>query len=125
MSKLRVTVDGKTYDVEVEVLDEGGESAPVPAVSSARVAPPPQRSARKAPESAVGGGGGVVSPLAGKVVTIHVGVGDSVSEGENLITLEAMKMNTFVTATATGTVQSIEVSVGDAVVEGQTLITIG
>jgi biotin carboxyl carrier protein len=62
--------------------------------------------------------------MAGKVVGIDVQPGQSVEEGENLITLEAMKMNTFVTAPQSGTVASIEVKVGDPVEEGQALLTL-
>ena len=125
MKKLRVTVDGKPYDVVVEILDEGGASAPVrpagqPAhVESARVSAPPV----SAPAVSAGAApGDVPSPLAGKVVSIDVKPGQEVAAGAQLLTLEAMKMNTYVFAAAAGTVKEILVAPGDAVAEGQVLV---
>jgi biotin carboxyl carrier protein len=122
MKKLRVTVDGKIYDVLVEILDEGG--APVPAhpapVASAHVSAPaasaPARSGRPA------AAGDVPSPLAGKVVSIDVKPGQQVEANAQLLTLEAMKMNTYVFAPGAGTVNEIFVAPGDAVEEGQVLL---
>jgi len=127
--KLRITVEGKAYDVTVEVLDAGA-SAPVvsaPVASAPVVAPvaAPVAAAPVAAAPAPAGAGDVISPLAGKVDSIDVKVGQAVSEGENVVTLEAMKMKTYVTATHSGTVKSINVSVGDSVEEDQSLITIG
>jgi biotin carboxyl carrier protein len=71
------------------------------------------------------GSGDVTSPLAGKVDSIDVKIGQVVKEGENVVTLEAMKMKTYVTASCSGTVTSINVNVGDSVEEDQSLVTIG
>lgn len=125
MKKLRVTVDGKPYDVLVEILDDGGAPAPSrpaahPAhVESAHVSAPPV-SARAA--AGVAAPGDVPSPLAGKVVSIDVQPGQQVEAGAQLLTLEAMKMNTYVFASAAGTVKEILVAPGDAVAEGQVLV---
>jgi biotin carboxyl carrier protein len=128
--KLRVTVDGKAYEVTVETLDQPGTAPAAPAAQtprpassgqSASVAPPPASSPKPAAPPAAGAGG-VPSPLAGKVVSIHVSAGASVKEGDQLITLEAMKMNTFVFAPSAGTVGKILVAPGDAVEEGQILV---
>jgi biotin carboxyl carrier protein len=122
MKKLRVTVDGKIYDVLVEILDEGGAPAPAhPApVTSAHVSAPaasaPARSGRPA------AAGDVPSPLAGKVVSIDVKPGQQVEANAQLLTLEAMKMNTYVFAPGAGTVNEILVAPGDAVEEGQVLL---
>lgn len=124
--KLRITVADKAYEVEVEVLDDTGHQGPAnPApsvhVASAPVSSPAGPSRSSAP---AGGAGSVPSPLAGKVVSIAVKAGDSVAQGETVVVLEAMKMNTLVTASATGTVSEILVKPGDAVEEGQALISI-
>ena len=109
MKKLKVTVDGEIYHVTVEPLDKN--AAPPEAAASA---PPAQSSAqRSAP---------IPSPLAGKVVTIHVRAGQTVKEGEQLMVLEAMKMNTYLYAPQNGSIAGILVSEGDAVEEGQSLI---
>lgn len=134
IKKLRITVEGKAYDVTVEVLGDGQVSAsaaqpaapaqPAPAVVAAPPPPPPPAPA--APKRAApAGSGDVPSPLAGKVVSLDVRVGATVKEGDTVITLEAMKMNTYVTAPAAGEVQAILVNVGDSVEEGQPLIRIG
>lgn len=127
MKKLRITVDGKAFDVSVEMLD-GSTSAPAAApVSSAPVAsapvsaPPAPAPAAPAPSAAAGD---VPSPLAGKIVSIETKVGAQVKEGDQLLTMEAMKMNTLIFAPASGTVSAILVNVGDGVQEGQPLCTI-
>jgi biotin carboxyl carrier protein len=121
MKKLRVTVDGKPYDVLVEILDEGGAPAPGGSgVRPAHVSAPPV-AARSSGASAAAPGD-VPSPLAGKVVSIDVQPGQPVEAGAQLLTLEAMKMNTYVFAPAAGTVEEILVAAGDAVNEGQALV---
>ncbi len=111
MKKLNVTVDGRSYEVEIEPLESSDAGSETPAAP--------------APSSASAGGASVESPLAGKVVEVQTAVGDSVSEGDTLLILEAMKMNTLVSAPASGTVSSINVAAGDMVEEGQVLLTIG
>lgn len=131
MKRLKVTVEGKSYEVEVEILDEGGtEAAPRRGSSgaSSRVAAPvaaaKPKAAPAAPAAPASGGGGntVPSPLGAVVVSIDVNVGDAVTEGQQVATLEAMKMNTIVTAPTAGTVKTILVKPGDGVEEGQALI---
>jgi len=119
MKKLRVTVDGKTYDVLVEILDEPVAAEHPAHVESAHVSSPPA----KAPTASTSfAAGDVPSPLAGKVVSVEVKPGQKVEAGAQLLTLEAMKMNTYVFAPAAGTVEAILVSPGDAVAEGQALV---
>jgi biotin carboxyl carrier protein len=125
MKKLRVTVDGKAYEVLVEILDKGPESpaARRPAWSApATVAPTPV--AQPVASAAGAAPGEVPSPLAGKVVAVDVKVGQTVEANAQLLTLEAMKMNTYVFAPAAGTVEAILVQPGDAVEEGQGLVRI-
>jgi biotin carboxyl carrier protein len=127
IKKLRVTVDGKSYDVTVEVPDEPGASAaaPPPLVSapSAPSQPPPSQAAPIAETGAVPGAA-VASPLAGRVIAILVTPGQEVKKGDHLLTLEAMKMNTAVSAPKAGKVAEILTTVGAAVGEGQILARI-
>ncbi len=134
IKKLRVTVDGKPYEVTVELSDEpeSTSSAPPPvaapppviATPAPKPAAPPPAPAPTAAAPGVAGPGSVVSPLAGLVVQIGVTIGQQVSEGDRVLTLEAMKMNTGVNAPKSGKVTEIKVAVGDAVSEGQVLAVI-
>jgi glutaconyl-CoA/methylmalonyl-CoA decarboxylase subunit gamma len=125
MKTLRITLEGKTYDVAVEILGENASTpAPVasaPVQAAAPVAPPPQAPAAPAPA----GAGSVLSPMAGQVMKIKVAVGANVSLNQEVIVLEAMKMETPIYAPAAGTVKAINVKEGEAVAEGQALLTIG
>ncbi len=128
MKKLRITVDGRAYDVEVDILDQTGPvasaPAPAPVRSAATSAPTPSAPPPARPPAAAGASAGqLASPLAGKVVEVHVKAGDSVTAGQTLITLEAMKMNTLVTAAEDGTVKEVLVAAGDMVQEGQPMLS--
>jgi len=107
-----VQVNGKAYDVTVSA---GG------AVSS--VAPAAATAAPVAPVAA--GGATIAAPLTGNIFKINVAAGQSVTEGDVVMILEAMKMETEVRATASGTVASIAVKEGDAVHVGDDLIVLG
>lgn len=127
MKKLRVTVEGKTYEVLVETVEQTGAAAPVaqpvsiPApVAAPIVAPAPAPAAAPMP---VAGAKDVASPLAGKVVSVEVKVGQTVAAGDQLMTIEAMKMNTHIFADNAGKIAAINVAAGDAVNEGQALIS--
>jgi glutaconyl-CoA/methylmalonyl-CoA decarboxylase subunit gamma len=126
--KLKITVHGVAYEVEVEVLDAGegfpplprrspGESAAVPSGAERVVAPP-----SGTPSPAPAGAGAVASPIAGTVVELKCKPGDRVSQGQTVVVVEAMKMNTSIAAPTAGTVKSVPVAVGDSVREGQILI---
>ncbi|MFZ4773901.1 MAG: biotin/lipoyl-containing protein [Terrimicrobiaceae bacterium] len=129
MKKLRITVDGKVFDVVVEALDDQGKpsvtQSMAPAFQQTSIAPPPSSAPRPAASAAQAGAGAVTSPLAGRVVSIDCQVGQKVASGAQLATVEAMKMNTFVYSAGEGTVLTIEVTPGDAVEEGQVLVTLG
>ena len=134
MKKLRVTVEGKVYEVLVELLDEAGApapaaaSAPAPAPAPAPAALAPMAAPASAPAAAkpaaAGGAGDIPSPLAGKVVSIDVTVGQAVAEGAQVATVEAMKMNTYIYAPRAGTVSAILVNPGDGVEEGAPLLRV-
>jgi biotin carboxyl carrier protein len=123
MKQLRITIEGKTYDVAVEITDEGTPqtSTPAPVAAAAAAAPAPVTAA---PVTAAAEGD-VTSPLAGVVQAVEAAVGTAVTEGQLVITLEAMKMYTSINAPGAGTVTAIHCKVGDAVDEGQPLYTLG
>lgn len=136
MKKLKVTVDGRVYEVAVEIAGESVApvTAPAPA-APVSVAPAPVAAAPVAvpasaptpapvPVAASASGAGVPSPLAGKVVSIDTAVGATVKDGDQILTIEAMKMNTYIYANKAGTVSAINVNVGDGVEEGQVLAVI-
>ena len=119
ISVYTVTVNGNTYTVEVA---EGADGTAQP-----RITPQPA-----AASSAANGAGAVQSslttlpaPLAGNVFKVLVKPGQSVVEGETVIVLEAMKMETEVSATASGVVNDVLVAEGAAVQVGDPLITLG
>ena len=66
----------------------------------------------------------VVAPLAGNVFTINVSVGQIINEGDTVLVLEAMKMETDIRASVSGTVSEISVQAGDAVKVGDVLLTL-
>jgi biotin carboxyl carrier protein len=120
MKKLRVTVDGKPYDVLVEIIDQGDAPVRPAHVESAHVSAPPVGAPARSGGAAAPGD--VPSPLAGKVVSVDVQPGQQIAANAQLLTLEAMKMNTYVFAPTAGTVREILVTAGDAVEEGQVLV---
>ena len=132
--KLKISVHGVAYEVEVEVLDLGqGFTAPsaVPQMSSQHPVPAPPGGAGAAPRPAAAqpvilnkrasDHSSVTSPIAGNVVEIKAKVGDEVNEGDVILVIEAMKMNTSIAAPGHGKIKKIEVAVGDAIREGQIL----
>ncbi|MFT3869845.1 MAG: acetyl-CoA carboxylase biotin carboxyl carrier protein subunit [Nibricoccus sp.] len=125
MKKLRVTVEGKAYEVLVEILDEGTQTAVPMPVAPASIAPvaAPAAPAPKAPVNPAAPGD-VVSPLAGKLVSYDVKVGDVVKEGAQVATIEAMKMNTYIYAPSAGKVAATLIAPGDGVEEGTVLLRI-
>jgi biotin carboxyl carrier protein len=132
IKRLRVTVDGHSYDVTVEVPDETNSptapvtpiAAPTTPPAAAPTAVTPVAPVAPAPSTGSSGPGEVPSPLAGRVTAVVVTVGQEVKEGDHLVTLEAMKMNTFVFAPKSGKVAEIKTAVGSAVEEGQPLARI-
>lgn len=129
--KFKINVDGRDYDVTVvEVTDgDGGlypdrgtmHASPVDPTGQATAAAPPSASA--AGPSA--GPGDVASPLAGIVQAVLVEVGQTVAEDTHVVTLEAMKTKTVVTAGRAGTVTAVLAAPNQAVDAGQPLLTVG
>jgi len=106
-----ITVNGQNYVVQVA---EGGDiSAVAPASAAPAAAPAP-----------AGEGEDVPAPLAGNIWKVEVSAGQAVQEGDVLVILEAMKMETEVRAARAGTIVTIDVSEGDAVQVGDSLLTL-
>ena len=133
--KLRITVEGRTYDVDVEVLDQGPSPAPStvgragppqtpPPERAASHGPPPRPARGPAQPSADAGSGEVRSPIAGSVVSVGVKVGDDVQVNDTLLVLEAMKMESNVVSPINGAVTEVLVRTGDTVQAGQVLARI-
>lgn len=120
MKNLRVTVNGVSYDVQVEELGESAApAAAAPAPAAAASAPAPKKAA-----PAASGGKPVTAPMPGTILDIKVSEGQQVTSGEVLVILEAMKMENEIKAPADGTVGSVAVSKGESVDTGATLITL-
>jgi biotin carboxyl carrier protein len=124
--KLKITVDGKVYEVEVEASEpEQPHPGYVPPVGQARVpAAPPGATTPVQPA-----GGPVAdeskvcrSPIAGVVVRVSAQVGQAIQAQDVLLVLEAMKMETVITSSVAGKVARVNVNAGDAVQAGQVLV---
>ncbi len=123
MKRFSVTVNGKAYDVAVEELAEG--AAPVVAAPVA-AAPAPAPAAAPAPAPAAAGAGEKVSaPMPGTILDVKVSNGDSVTKGQCIMILEAMKMENDIVAPCDGTISSVLVQKGSTVNAGDTLATVG
>lgn len=120
-----VNVNGSIYKVEV---DRNIQPVKTPKlvrpnnVPSTDVSPQVKKTASPGTPS---GGGTIKSPLPGVILELHVREGDTVTLGQKLVTLEAMKMENVINADKEGTVKSIKFHKGDNVMEGDILIEIG
>lgn len=140
--KFRVTIGGITYNVEVEEMGAAAAPAHTAAPAPARAAAPvaaPARAAAPAPAPAApaeaappvkapapGGAGEVVkAPLPGMIVGVKVEVGQTVTPGQVVCVLEAMKMENDIAAPVGGTVKEILVNKGTSVALGDALVVIG
>lgn len=133
--KYKVTLNGKTYEVEVEVgkvvlLDEYEACAPAPApaaapAATAAPAAPAAPAAAPAPAPvALSDGEPVNAPMPGNILRIDVKEGDKVKAGQTLLILEAMKMENEIAAPKDGTVVQIATSKGSVVETGTPLIVL-
>lgn len=121
--RFKITVDGHTYDVEVE--EQGAFTAtPAPAPVSPAPAVAPVAAAPAAGGAAESGPGEVTAPLPGVVLDVKVNVGDQVAAGQVVVILEAMKMENEIVAPSAGTVKEIKAESGQTVEEGQVLVVL-
>lgn len=119
-----VTVDGNEYVVKV---DDGGDVTDLAPVNGAPLSFGGSAPAAGGAPAAMPAGGGdpVPAPLAGNIWKVLVQPGQQVEEGQTLMILEAMKMETEVSASKAGVIGTISVKEGDAVKVGDTLLTLG
>ena len=126
--KYKVTLNNRTYEVEVEagqamLVDEYEAYAPAPAAAPEPVAAAPAAASVSAAPALVAGEV-VKSPMPGNILKINVTVGQKVNEGDTLLVLEAMKMENEIAAPKAGTVAQIIVSKGAVVETGAPLVVI-
>jgi len=133
--KYKVTLNGKTYEVEVEagkamLVDEYEAYAPAPAAApaAAPVAAAPVAAAPAAPAPAaavcLAAGEPVNAPMPGNILKVNVAQGQAVKEGDILVILEAMKMENEIVAPRAGTVAQVVVSKGSVVDTGAPLVVL-
>jgi biotin carboxyl carrier protein len=117
--RVQVSVNGKPYDVE---LRTSAVATPIERPRSKSMAAPAPSSAAQPAASA--GDGAVLAPMAGLVLSISVRVGDQVNAGDDLLMLEAMKMENAITAHRSGTISRIAVDAQQVVNQGDVLVEI-
>ena len=131
--KYKITLNGRTYEVEVEagkamLLDEyeaivpSAPAAPVAAPAAAAEAAP---AAPAAPAAVTGAGEAVNAPMPGTILKVNVTQGQAVKEGDVLCVLEAMKMENDIIAPKSGTVTQVVTAKGASVSSGDPLVVIG
>jgi glutaconyl-CoA/methylmalonyl-CoA decarboxylase subunit gamma len=126
MKKLRITVEGKTYDVTVQVLEDDERETDAGFLSPLPPAPRPAGPPRPAPAPAgppiKGDPNAILAPLAGTVQKVFVQAGAHVDAKAPVVLLDAMKMDTYIYAPRGGEVAAVEVAPGDSVQVGDCLI---
>ncbi len=121
MKRYQITVNGKSYDVQVEELAPGAPvSTPAPAA-----APAPAQVSAPAPSVAPAAGTQIKAPMPGNILEVRVAPGAQVAAGDVLLILEAMKMENEILAPAAGTVKEMRVKKGDTVNSDDLLAVIG
>ena len=125
MSKYRITVEGKTYEMDVELIGSNGAAVqPVAKAAAPVVAAPKAAPAPVAAKPAEVGSGSVLAPMPGTILKVLKATGDVVKAGEVVLILEAMKMENEITAPASGTIGSLSLTEGSTVAGGDLLFEV-
>ena len=103
MKNLKITVNGTAYNVQVEEIGSSSAAAPTTSAVGSVV---------------------VKAPMPGTVVNVVVSAGQAVKAGDDLVFIEAMKMETPVKAPQDGTIATVDVSKGESVESGKVLVTL-
>lgn len=144
MRKYKFSIHGNTYDVEVlsiedniAEIDVNGsiykveihkevKTSKTPKLIRRAVEPTGETDkAKTSKPSEKKGAANVKAPLPGTILSINKKVGDKVKVGDNLLVMEAMKMENNINAHKDGTITAIKINVGDSVLEGDMLVEIG
>ncbi|MBQ7793518.1 MAG: biotin/lipoyl-binding protein [Clostridia bacterium] len=135
MRKFNITVNGTTYEVDVEEV--GGvqtaapvytapAAAPAPTAAPAPAAAPTSAAAPKAaPAAAPAGASTIDAPMPGTIVSVKVNVGDTVKSGDLVAILEAMKMENEIFSNVDGKVVAVNAAAGASVNTGDAIVSIG
>jgi len=121
MKRFNITVNGKAYDVTVDEITDS--SSPV-SITAPAPAPKAVVSAPSTSPAPVGAGEKITAPMPGTILDVKVSVGDSVTKGQVIMVLEAMKMENDIVSPCDGKVTSITVKKGDTVNSADTIATI-
>lgn len=124
--KLRITIDGKAYDAEVEILDSEGNAPEYPAYPPVEPAFVPATMPRPANTTEAAStresGNECRSPVNGMVMKVHAAPGQVVQADEVVVVLESMKMEMQIAAPKPGVVKNVLVSPGFSVKVNQLLV---
>ena len=136
MRKFVITVNGKSYEVEVEEIGQGTSTSttvsapsaltPAPAAATAASEPAPQKAETAKPAtggSIPQGAETIKAPMPGTILDVRVKVGDKITKGQVIAILEAMKMENEIMASQDGIITSIDTNIGASVNSGDLLFT--
>ena len=128
MSKYKITLNGKAYEIEVEEISESeaksASTAKAPAAAPVAKTAPAAPAAKSSAVPVSGGAGSVNAPMPGTILRVNKNVGDSVNAGESVVVLEAMKMENDINSPKAGVVKALYVNKGDTVASGQVLFEV-
>ena len=125
MSKYRITFEGKTYEMDVELV--GGNGAVQPALKAdpkPTVTAPASAAPAASSKPASVSSGSVIAPMPGTILKVLKSEGDAVKAGEVVLILEAMKMENEITSPVDGTIGSLSLSEGSTVAGGDLLFEV-
>ena len=118
MSKYKITINGKEYEMDVELMDGSAPAVKAPVQAKPVSAP-------AAPKAApVAAAGATVSPMPGTILKVNVKEGDTVKAGDSVVILEAMKMENDITAPKDGVVKKIFVNEKQTVAKCEALFEV-
>lgn len=137
LKKFRIKINEKEYIVEMEDLNPEVQfqttspqemsqpTIPVESTAVSKDTPATQKPESSTPSRQLGAGEEVTAPMPGTILDIHVKEGDTVTEEQAILVLEAMKMENQIVSPVNGTITSILVQKGQAVDVGEVLFTVG